>query len=225
MLKLNKRVREITYKYSSLSGQISSKKLNKSVQFESALKRDFIYLLEFNLDVKAYLEQNNKLRKYTPDFIVSYHDTFRKNEVIEIKYQEELDKEDEDLKVKLEAARLYCIKNDLMFRVCTDEYIYIKNKTRLRNFKFLARYRDCFDGIDFKKTGVEIDAKDSLLLLKKLRTEKKKDHTIIELIDLITNNKTQKAQLIFLTWHMIANNFILYDKDSWLNLDSKIWAH
>jgi len=231
--KFRKRVREINFKYSSLSGQISSNKLNRSIQFESSLERDFIYLLEFDTNVNYYLEQpmvisykdkNNKSRKYTPDFIVSYHDRFRKNEVIEIKYEEELSKKDIDLQVKLEAARLFCISNDLVFRVFTEKYIREVNKNRLRNFKFLSRYRDCFDNIDFKRTGIVIDSTDSLLMMRKLKKEKEKKYSVIELINSIANNKNQKAQLIFLTWYLIANNFIKYDEDSWLDFDSKIWA-
>lgn len=66
MLKLKKRAREISFKSSSLSGQISSKKLNKSVQFESSLEKDYIYLLEFDKSVGRYLEQ---------PLIIHYKDT------------------------------------------------------------------------------------------------------------------------------------------------------
>ena len=73
-----KRVREINLKHFSLSGQITSLKNNSIVKFESSLERDYSILLEFDSNVKNYLEQplvieysiNNRKRRYTPDFFI-----------------------------------------------------------------------------------------------------------------------------------------------------------
>lgn len=230
MLKFKKRVREVNYKYSSLSGQISSKKLNKAIQFESSLERDFIYLLEFDRRVKNYIEQpltipykdqDQKNRKYTPDFMISYHDKFRKNEVVEIKYEEHLVKHKKLLDVKFSAARLFCIEHNLLFRVCSDRYIRGKNEILLRNVKFLSRYRDYFDNINYERTGIRIDTENTFSILDKIRELRKTSITTI--INSLATDKNKKAELIFLTWYLIANNFIECDLHSWLNLDSEVW--
>lgn len=234
MLKLKKRVRNIDLKYSSLSGQISSKKLQKSIQFESSLERDFIYLIEFDIDVKEYLEQPliipytdlyGKHRKYTPDFLISYHDKFRKKEIIEIKYEEELIKNNKELNHKLNEARLYCIRNNMVFRVCSDNYIRNKNCVLLRNVKFLSRYRDYYDDINYKHTGVVVNTQNAHLLMEKLRMVN--EYTISQLINHTSNDNQDvyfKAKLIFLIWYLIANNHIECDLSQWLSYNTIIWT-
>lgn len=230
ILKLKKRVREISFKSSSLSGQICSKKLNKSIQFESSLEKDFIYLIEFDTKVSSYLEQpieiayidsKGKNRKYTPDFLVNYHDKFRKDEIIEIKYKSELEEKKDELEEKFESARKYCISNDLVFRVISDTYIRDEKHILLTNIKFLSRYRDFFDKIDYEATGLHFDTSYACILLDKI--EQYENCTINQLITTITNDWEKKAELIFLTWYLIANNFIGCDLNSPLNLNSAIW--
>jgi hypothetical protein len=230
ILKLKKRVREISFKSSSLSGQICSKKLNKSIQFESSLEKDFIYLIEFDIKVCSYLEQpieisyidsSGKNRKYTPDFLVNYHDKFRKDEIIEIKYESELIEKKDELEAKFESARKYCIANDLVFRVISDTYIRDEKHILLKNIKFLSRYRDFFDKIDYEATGLHFDTSYACILLDKI--EQYESFTVNQLINTITNDWEKKAELIFLTWYLIANNFIECDLNSPLNLNSAIW--
>lgn len=230
ILKLTKRVREISFKSSSLSGQICSKKLNKSVQFESSLEKDFIYLIEFDRKVNSYLEQpleipyvdsDGKSRKYTPDFLVNYHDKFRKDEIIEVKYESELLKKNNEFKEKFESARKYCIANDLVFRVIDDTYIREEKHILLKNIKFLSRYRDFFDNIDYEVTGLNFDTSYACILLDKI--EQIENCSVNKLIISITSDWEKKAELIFLTWYLIANNFIECDLNSPLNLNSLIW--
>jgi hypothetical protein len=230
MLKLKKRIREIGFKTSSLSGQICSKKLDKSIQFESSLEKDFIYLIEFDRKVSSYLEQpivipyidsKGKNRKYIPDFVVNYYDKFRKDEIIEIKYESELLQKKEELEEKFESARKYCINNDLVFRVITDAYIRDEKHILLKNIKFLSRYRDFFDKIDYEATGLHFDTSYACILLDKV--EQYDNCTINKLINSITNDWEKKAELIFLTWYLIANNFVECDLNSPLNLNSTIW--
>lgn len=232
LLKLKKRAREIGPKYSSLSGQICSKKLNSPIQFESSLEKDFIYLLEFNREVRRYFEQpieikyidsTDKERKYIPDFLVIYKDKFRKDEIIEIKYELELQKNEEILKEKFEAARKYCIENDMVFRVLSDSYIRDQNHVFLRNVKFLSWYRDFFDNINYEVTGLSFDTSYACILIDKL--DEFGTCTINQLIYSVTTDKSKIAELIFLTWYLIANNFIDCDLNSALNLDSEIWKN
>lgn len=230
LLKFKKRVREISLKYSSLSGHISSKKLNKPVQFESSLERDFIYLLEFDFNVKMYLEQpleipykdeNGINRVYIPDFAVSYHDKFRKNEIIEIKYESELLLKNPNLILKHEAARKYCIANNLMFRICTDVDIRETNNIKLKNIKFLSSYRDYFDNINYKATGLEFNATYDIFLTKIIRKEK--EISIQKLINKVSTDYQKQAELIFIIWYLIANNFISCNLNKPLNMNSTVW--
>ena len=230
ILKLKKRVREISFKSSSLSGQICSKKLSRSIQFESSLEKDFIYLIEFDIKVCSYLEQpieipyidsQGKNRKYTPDFLINYHDKFRKDEIIEIKYESELLEKKDELEEKFESARKYCINNDLVFRVISDAYIRDEKHILLKNIKFLSRYRDFFDKIDYQATGLHFDTSYACILLDKI--DQCESCTINQLISTITNDWEKKAELIFLTWYLIANNFIECDLNNPLNLNSAIW--
>lgn len=230
MLKFKKRVRDIGYKSSSLSGQICSTKINRPIQFESSLERDYIYLLEFDRKVSSYLEQpleipfedsKGKNRKYTPDFLVTYHDKFKKNEIIEIKYELELLNKQLEFEEKFEAARKYCIENDFVFRVVTDKFIRDENHILLKNFKFLSRYRDFFDKIDYESTGIHFDSSYACILLDKV--EKIENCTLNKLVSSITDDWEKKAELIFLTWYLIANNFIECDLNIPLKLNSTIW--
>lgn len=225
-----KRVREINCKYSSLSGQISSRKINDTVQFESSLERDFIYLLEFDTQVKRYLEQPIEIfykdsfgvyRKYIPDFIITYHDKFRKDEVVEIKYIKDLRENKDKLDLKFKAAREFCKKNNLLFKICTDKDIRDDNALFLNNIKFLGRYRDYFDKIDYKATGLVFDTSYAVMLMNK--ASESRDSTINSLISTITKDKNKRAELIFLMWYLVANNFISCDLRRRLSLDSKIW--
>lgn len=230
MLKFKKRAREISFKSSSLSGQICSKKLNKPIQFESSLEKDFIYLLEFDRAVGKYLEQPLEIhfkdskginRKYTPDFLVNYKDKFRKDEVIEIKYEIELQNKKKEFEEKFEAARKFCIKNDMVFRVISDTYIRNDKHIYLKNIKFLSWYRDFFYNINYEATNLSFDTSYSCILLDKLKEHK--ICSVKKLIYSITDDKNKIAELIFLTWYLIANNFINCDLNILLNLESNVW--
>lgn len=229
-LNLKKRVREINYKYSSLSGQISSIKVNKIVQFESALERDFIYLAEFDINIKGYLEQPLAInyidksgfnRKYTPDFYITYHEKHRKDEIIEIKYESELNKNDPELNHKFESARTFCIKNDILFRIVTERYIRELNKIKLENYKFLSRHRSYFENINRKETGVPYYMGDIYHLKSKIK--ELKETTVKNLVNSCAKDRDKKAELIFLTWWLIANYYIKIDFSKKLSLDSLIW--
>lgn len=228
-LNLKKRVREINFKYSSLSGNISSKKINQIIQFESSLERDFIYLLEFDDSVKSYLEQpmiikyndlKNAERKYTPDFFISYHDKYRKDELIEIKYKKTL-AEDKKLQFKLESARHFCIKNNMLFRIITEDYVRIENKIKLENFKFLSRHKSFFENINRQETGFPYFMGDIFQLKSKIKELRK--CTVNELVNSCCKDRDKKAELIFLTWWLVSNYSIEIDFSQKLSLDSLIW--
>lgn len=225
---LFKRVREIPLKSSSLSGEINSICRNDSVQFESSLERDFVYMLEFDINVNKYIEQpieinyidiKGKNRKYTPDFLVEYFD--KNVEIIEIKYESVLLKKIDELEIKFNAAKEFCIKNQFNFRLITDKEIRIDKFDELANYKFLFRYKNFFHKIISTEQYYYNLQKDLIKLYDLIYKLQK--CSIKELIDKCSNNQEEKSQFIFLTWCMLADNLIKADLTIKLNLDTIIW--
>ncbi len=141
-------VRKIPIKSKSLSGLFSSIKNGRQVAFESALERDFIVLQEFSPEVARYEEQplhipiqkpDGRVGKYTPDFLVWYHDPGRKTALVEIKYESQLREQASELAPAFEAANRHAAENGLEFQVVTDLPIRIP---LLKNAKFLLPFRN-----------------------------------------------------------------------------------
>jgi hypothetical protein len=128
------------------TGFFPSQKNERPVAFESLLERDYIYILEFDSDVLSYEEQpltikyyfNNKMYKYTPDFLVRRKN---KNQLVEIKPHSKLQKilDDDFMVKKYNAAAQFCKANGYSeFKIITDEEI--RSGNILENVKFLFSY-------------------------------------------------------------------------------------
>ncbi|SMO53830.1 TnsA endonuclease C terminal [Chryseobacterium rhizoplanae] len=223
-----KRVREISLKSFSLSGVINIDQLKNPIQFESSLERDYIFLLEYDQTVKQYLEQplkikyidnNKKQRTYIPDFIVEHFDN-RPTELIEIKYTSTLKAKKDELEQKFKAARKYCQRNNLIFKVADEIHIREDRATELYNYKFLHRYKNYFHNINKDRTAFPILNENLVLLRTKLKELKK--CTVSELVAHSAKDSDKQAELIFLTWYMVSNNFIKIDLTKKLTLNSII---
>ncbi|MCT4213448.1 Tn7 transposase TnsA N-terminal domain-containing protein [Elizabethkingia anophelis] len=228
MLKFNKRVREISIKSSSLSGVVNINSVKQPIQFESSLERDFIFLLEFDKDIKQYLEQpleivyndeSGKQRKYTPDFIITYYD--RPTEIVEIKYESTLNAMREELQMKFLAAKKYCEKNGFIFKVVTDKYIREEKRIELQNCIFLSRYKNFFDNIDKQRSAFPPINSDLTLLYKNMKSLGRA--SVRELVNKSTRDENKQAELIFLTWYMVANNYLYANFTEKLTLNSSVW--
>ena len=226
--KISKRLREIPPKYSSLSGTINMVSINKSIQFESSLERDFIFLIEFDTNVHFFLEQpleipykdrNGIMRRYVPDFIVNYFDD--KTEIIEIKYKSVLKAKQEELEYKFKGARDFCKKNNLIFKVLTDSDIRIKNNIELDNYKFLFRYKNFFEKIIETETLYK-NLKEDIIKLHEM-IFKLKQISVKDLVYKCSNDLDKQSQFIFLTWCLLANNFIKTDFSIKLDVNSIVW--
>ncbi|UWX59756.1 TnsA endonuclease N-terminal domain-containing protein [Chryseobacterium oranimense] len=223
-----KRVREINAKNFSLSGIINIDQLKNPIQFESSLERDYIFLLEHDQNVKHYLEQplkikyfdhNKKQRTYIPDFIVEYFDD-RPTELIEIKYTSTLIAKKDELEQKFKAAREYCQRHNLIFKITDEINIRELRETELYNYKFLHRYKNYFHNINKDKTAFPILNENLVLLRIKLKELKK--CTVSELVTQSARDSDKQAELIFLIWYMVSNNFIKTDLTKKLTLNSII---
>ncbi|QIY91622.1 TnsA endonuclease N-terminal domain-containing protein [Chryseobacterium gallinarum] len=223
-----KRVREISAKSSSLSGIINIDHLKNPIQFESSLERDYIFLLEYDQNVKQYLEQplkityfddNKKQRTYIPDFIVEHFDD-SPTELIEIKYTSTLKAKKDELEQKFKAAKEYCQRNNLIFKVADEIYIREHREIELYNYKFLHRYKNYFYNINKDRTAFPILNENLVLLRTKLKELKK--CTVSDLIVQSAKDSDKQAELIFLIWYMVSNNFIKTDLTKKLTLNSII---
>lgn len=128
----------------TIVGQLHSEK-RKVVQFESALEEEFLYILDFDPDVKCiydqpvqirYKDENGKERLYTPDFLVEYNN--RKPVLFEVKSQEYLRKNKDDVQRISKAGTEFAKKMLWEFRVITDKeikIIYCDNARFLRRFQ------------------------------------------------------------------------------------------
>jgi hypothetical protein len=212
-------VRKIKISNSALTGSYSSKKKLLSSDFESSLERDFICLLEFDVNVDTYEEQpleiiysNGKLRSYTPDFLVRYRKDISpakwlKDTIFEIKYLEELEKRRNELKPKFDAAEEYASRNELVFKVITETEI---RTDYLFNAKFLSGYRNG----DFNFNNYEHISR----VLRDLRAT-----TPYELLLVVTSDQMKRAEYLHTMWYMISVSLIGCDLTKKLSMNTEIW--
>lgn len=106
-------------------GYFPSKKLNRSVEFESILERDAILLFERDEEIISYQEQpemvyyydkNHEPRKYYPDFRVEFVSGFKFH--IEIKPAKKLGNS-ATLKKYQAVSESYKLRDEI-FRILTD---------------------------------------------------------------------------------------------------------
>ena len=224
----HKRVREITAKNTSFAGIISRDRVKNNIQYESTLEKDFMYLLEYDITVKNYLEQPLKIKyqdskgknfEHTPDFIIDYFDG-KPTKLVEIKYETILRNQNKELQERINATKMFCQVHNLEFSIITDSFIQKEKKIELLNYKFLERYRNFFEKINKKETAYPIFNTDVALLRSKMKILK--SCTVQYLIDYITEDKNKQAELIFLTWFMVSNRFFIADLSQKLTLNSII---
>lgn len=117
---------------------------NGATAHESALERDFVTLTTFLEPKASIVAQPLTLiyhdagirRRYTPDYLVSHSQQTR--ELIEIKYQADLETLGSSLQGAFAAARRWALENSATFRVVTEREI---RGPRLENAKRLLPLR------------------------------------------------------------------------------------
>jgi len=222
-----KRFREIGKKYRALTGRVNFSK-DTPIHFESSLERDFIYLQEFNLKVKGFIEQplkieyshNGRRLKYIPDFLVYYNQDYDQDELIEIKYSEDLRINKEKYIPRFEAALEFCEKNGLQFNIVTEKEIR-SNKEYLDNLKFLVPYRNYFSTLpeeytlEMSKVGMQIQD---------LVYKSNEKITVNKLIQNLSGKTGETKDIIlFHLWVLVAENFIDCDLHRKISLETKLW--
>lgn len=125
-----------------IAGHFTSIKINKIIRFRSLLELYYLLLIEEDNNITTFeyepfhIDMKNG-RSYMPDFLID------NKIVVELKskkYVERVSNVKEELKYKIEQAKLYCEKKNLLYQIIYDEDIgfntkkmkyYIKNHPEL----------------------------------------------------------------------------------------------
>lgn len=138
--------RLIPPKSRALTGHVTVRD-GSQVWFESALERDLIIRLDFERAGRVLKSQpftlefdfGRRRRHYTPDLLVEYAPNERRPlEVIEVKFEVDLQDQLEENIPKFEAMRAYCASQSWDFIVLTERHI--RADSRVENATFLRRY-------------------------------------------------------------------------------------
>lgn len=86
-------IRKITNGGRKVIGKFPSIKMGRMIMWESQIERDYLYLVDFDVDVifcqeqplivRYYNDSDGKIHNYTPDFLLIRRDN--KKQVIEVK--------------------------------------------------------------------------------------------------------------------------------------------
>lgn len=192
-------VRKIPKNRIGITGYFYSNKNKRTIAFESLVERDYYLLLEFDGSVEKYEEQPIAIKKkvngreitYFPDCLVTFKPELNKlQQLTEIKTSKELKNKDkaEKLKNKFTAMEEYAEKNNLDFKIILDTDI---RGQYLENLKFLYRYSDPPKSITSYKGNI-IEA-----------LNKRKSMTVSEILDGIAKDKSERAWILPIIWHLI----------------------
>ena len=195
-------------------GQISSAK-RKEVQFESSIEEGFIYILDFDSDVKHYHDQpvqiaykdvDGKDRIYTPDFLVEYRS--RSPVLFEVKSQEYIRRNPIETSKLVELGTNYAKENGWDFELITEKEVKTDYGDNVRD---LFRYQT-----------YTIELSVSNLIIHKL--ERLRQSTPHELIKEISEDIEQWPVYIAAIWALIFNKRIGCDLFKRLHMDVPIWV-
>jgi TnsA endonuclease N terminal/TnsA endonuclease C terminal len=213
-------VRIIPKHYRSLTGLVLNTRTQSMTAFESSLERDFLLLLDFDLDIEYYEEQPVKIvyhdaqgrrRTYTPDVLVRYrpdppqarHPTPL---LCEVKYRDDLRQHWVEYRPKFRAAGRYAHQHGWRFRLVTDRDV---RTPYLDNVKFLRSYQ-----------MRPINEADRIRLLAALLALGETNPA--SLLHAISPDRWQQAQLLPTLWQLIATRQLHTDLSHPLTMQSPI---
>ena len=114
-------IRKIPIQTRSIAGNFYSYRNSKTIKYESQLEKKVFLLLEFDENVISYEEQPLKVENYVPDILIKTKEG--KDILVEVKYQSEVDKQDDRLIKKIDTLTKYCNDNNMEFKLYTDKDI------------------------------------------------------------------------------------------------------
>lgn len=212
----------------SVTGYVPTTKGARAQDAESSLEHDFLTLLEYDRRVERYVAQPFTLewrdtvgakRHYTPDVIVKYSframrtDPSLRTTVFEVKPRAVLKADWLELKPKFRCAIGWAREFGCRFHLVTEAEI---RTPYLANVRFLLDYRSrhLADHADL------IGARQHLIA----RTLSKLGVTTPKaLLETMTSDPQQQAELIPWIWNLINQEFIGVDLSRSLTMVSPIW--
>jgi len=212
-------VRKIPKNHQNITGQISSLKSIGPAAFESSLERDFLIILDFNYFVEKfeiqpckieYCDENGKKRSYTPDVFVKYasSDSISGRQILyEVKYRDDLRENWRIWKPKFKAAYTFALSRGWKFKLITERDI---RQPYLDNAKFLKRYN-----IPIEDSRLEFASQ----IMRDLRETDPET-----LVAALASDFSNRAEVIYLVWQMLARGYINTDFTEPLTMKSKIWC-
>jgi len=179
-------------------------------------------LLDFDSCVESYCEQpvtikyvhEGKIRRYTPDVLVYYRAEPETAAIArpllgEVKYRADLKQYWTELKPKFIAASRYAAEQGWQFKLITEREI---RTDYLTNVRFLRQYT----GPQVQVSQIDHGLLMSLLRETQLTTGEK-------LLLTATGDRTKRAELLYVLWHLIAVGLVHCDLATVLSLRSEIW--
>lgn len=186
--------------------------------YESSLERDFMELSRFDGSIEelipqplivGYVDQCGVDRTYTPDGLAFYKSHLNLPPLLyEIKYREDFKSTRVKLLPKLKAAKRIADARGWVFKVFTEREIRIPY---LDNVKFLWPYRD--RPIEQAMTEHVLSVMSDL---------EEADPQLLLLA--LCSDERNRAFMIPIVWHLIANFRIGCDLDEPLTMQSALWA-
>jgi len=191
-------------------------------QFESALERDLLDLLAFDLNVDhcetqpvtLYYEGSDGQRHpYTPDVLAFYRrDVLPARDMphllVEVKYRDEYRGRFHELKQRFRAARRYARERGWQFRVLTEREI---RTPYLENARFLRPYRDA-----------DSDPGREDRILAYLETCPKS--TPRRAVDALGEDDLERARLLAVLWRLVADFRVGADLLQPIGMQIQIWS-
>lgn len=212
----------------SVTGYVPTTKGATAQNAESSLEHDFLTLLEYDQRVERYVAQPFTIewrdsvgakRRYTPDVIVKYsyvamrEDPYLRTTVFEVKPRAVLKANWLELKPKLRSGIGWAREFGCRFQLVTEAEI---RTPYLANARFLLDYRSrhLSDRTDFVGARQQLIAR----TLVELRMT-----TPRGLLEAMTSDLQQRAELIPWIWNLINQDFIGVDLLKPLTMASPIW--
>lgn len=211
-------VRDIPIGTRSITGTMPG-----GARFESALERDLMYILRFDINVDKYIAQpvkieyrdkDGRLRSYTPDIVIYHRKDILPAKNIptilgEVKYRDDLRKNFKELRPKFKAAIHYAKERGWKFKLLTDREI---RTPYMANAKFLLGY-----------TNPDPYPKCEIVEMVLDRVRELRETDVETLLVSIYRDKWNQAELLPVVWHLIAIRRIGNDLTQSITMRSKIW--
>lgn len=202
------------------SRSITGRQGGSGQPFESALERDFLELIAFDLNVEGYETQpirlyyeasDGKVYPYTPDVLVRYRRDVLPAQnmshlLVEVKYRDEYRQNFHDLKQRFRAARRYAKEQGWRFQVMTEREI---RTPYLENARFLKPYRN----------GAPDPAREALILA---YLAAHPETTPKEVVDTLGKDPMDCARLLPVLWKLVADFRIAADLAEPLGMKCRI---